>query len=224
MKPLTGRDEQPKAPGKIATVALFGAFGPPILTAARSLRDAGIDAVVLGVGNSTPLVWSSAVRFAACMRLEDVGTPAGIAIICEFIQQTNAEALLAFWDPEMLWLAANEDALPRGCRLLMSSQEALQGVQSKHDQLQVAERCGFSVLPTWQLFRQEDASGIDPAAYPVCLRPSAPSGVKPTFKVEVLQSPSELNAFLGLQDLGAGASPGSAFPAASHRRDSRGEE
>ncbi len=149
-----------------------------------------------------PLVWSSAVRFAAYMPLEDVGTPAGIAILCEFIQRTNAEALLAFWDPEMLWLAANEDSLPRGCKLLMSSKEALQGVQSKHDQLQLAERCGFSVLPTWQLSRQEDASGIDPAAYPVCLRPSAPSGVKPTFKVEVLQSPSELNAFLGRRTWG----------------------
>src|SRR5271155_5184589 len=106
MKPLTGRDEQPKAPGRIATVALFGAFGPPILTAARSLRNAGIDPVVLGVGNSAPQVWSSAVRFAAYMPLEDVGTPAGIAIISDFIQRTNAEALLAFWDPEMLWLPA----------------------------------------------------------------------------------------------------------------------
>jgi predicted ATP-grasp superfamily ATP-dependent carboligase len=202
MKPLTGRDEQPKAPRKIATVVLFGAFGPPILTAARSLRDAGIDPVVLGVGNSVPLVWSNAVRCAACMPLEDVGTPAGIAIVREFIQQTNAEALLAFWDPEMLWLAANEDSLPRGCRLLMSSKEALQGLQSKHDQLAVAERCGFSVLPTWQLFRQQDAGGIDPSAYPVCLRPSAPSGVKPTFKVEVLQSPSALNAFLGRRTWG----------------------
>ena len=202
MKPLTGRDEQPKAPRKTATVALFGAFGPPILTAARSLRDAGIDPVVLGVGNRVPLVWSSAVGFAAYMPIEDVGTPAGIAILCEFIQRTNAEALLAFWDPEMLWLAANEDSLPRGCKLLMSSKEALQAVQSKHDQLQVAERCGFSILPTWELSRQEDAGGIDPAAYPVCLRPSAPWGVKPTFKVEVLQSPSELNAFLGRRTWG----------------------
>ena len=202
MKPLTGRDEQPKAPRKTATVALFGAFGPPILTAARSLRDAGIDPVVLCVGSRVPLVWSSAVRSAAYVPLEDVGTPAGIAILCEFIQRTKAEALLAFWDPEMLWLAANEDSLPRGCKLLMSSKEALQGVQSKHDQLQLAERCGFSVLPTWQLSRQEDASGIDPAAYPVCLRPSAPSGVNPTFKVEVLQSPSELNVFLGRRTWG----------------------
>jgi hypothetical protein len=202
MKPLTSQDEQPKASRKMATVALFGAFGPPILTAARSLRDAGIDPVVLGVGSSAPLVWSSAIRFASYMRLEDVGTPAGIAIISDFIQRTNAEGLLAFWDPEMLWLAANQDSLPRGCRLLMSSKEALQGVQSKQDQLQVAERCGFSVLPTWQLSRQEDVSGIDPAAYPVCLRPSAPSGVKPTFKVEVLRTPSELNAFLGRRTWG----------------------
>ncbi len=202
MKPPPGQDELPKTPGKIATVALFGAFGPSILTAARSLRDAGIRPVILGVGCNTPLVWSSAVHFAACMRFEDIGTPAGLAVISDFIQRTKAEALLPFWDPQMVWLAANKESLPRGCKLLMSSKEALLGVLWKHDQLPVARRSGFRVLPTWQLSRQEDACSIDPAAYPVCVRPSAPQGVNPTFKVEVLKTPSELVAFLARRKWG----------------------
>ena len=118
------------------------------------------------------------------------------AVSYTHLQQTNAQALLAFWDPQILWVAANQDSLPPGCKLLMSSKDALGAVQSKHDQLQVAQRCGFSVLPTWELSRHDDVSRIDHAAYPVCLRPSAPQGVKPTFKAEVLQSPSELKAFL----------------------------
>jgi predicted ATP-grasp superfamily ATP-dependent carboligase len=196
MKPFTDQVKTPKAARKIATVALYGEFGPPILTTARSFRDAGIEAVVLAIGSTKPSLWSNAVRSAALMTLGDVGTPAGISALNNFIQQTNAQALLAFWDPQMLWLAANQDSLPPGCKLLMSSKDALGAVQSKDDQLQVAQRCGFSVLPTWELSQVDDVCRIDHAAYPVCLRPSAPQGVTPTFKVEVLQSPSELKAFL----------------------------
>ncbi len=201
MRPFPGREvtdqeAPPKAAKRIATVALYGELGPPVLTTARSLRDAGINVVFLCIGNLIPAEWSNAISFAACMRPEDVGTPAGLALISDFIRLTNAQALLPFWDPQMVWLGANEGSLPRGCKLLSSTEQALRGVLSKHDQLQVARDCGFSVLPTWELFRQEDVCGIDPAAYPVCLRPSAPQGVNPTFKVEVLKTPSELNAFL----------------------------
>ena len=59
------KDELPKAAGKISTIALYGEFGPPILTAARSFRDAGIKVVVLGIGNRKPSVWSNAVSQAA---------------------------------------------------------------------------------------------------------------------------------------------------------------
>jgi hypothetical protein len=198
------KDELPKAAGKISTIALYGEFGPPILTAARSFRDAGIKVVVLGIGNRKPSVWSNAVSQAASMRPDDVGMPAGISVINDFIQQTNAQALLAFWDPHMLWLAANRDSLPQSCKLLMSSKETLEAIQSKRDQLAVARRCGFSVLPTWELFQKSDACRIDPAAYPVCLRPPAPQQVTPLFKVELLQSPSQLQASLEGRTWGPG--------------------
>ncbi len=205
MKPFPGHDVAYGAPpqaAQIATVALFGAFGPPLLSAARSFRDTGMEVVVLGIGSGAPSAWSNAISFAACMRVEDVGTPAGVAAIGDFLQRTKAQALLPFWDPEMLWLAANEDSLPSGCKLLSSSGLALQRVLAKHDQLHIARRCGFKILPTWELSRHEDVSGIDPGAYPVCLRPSAPQSVKPGFKVEALQSPSALNAFLAARTWG----------------------
>jgi hypothetical protein len=196
MKLFTDQVEAPRPARKIATVALYGEFGSATLTAARSFRDAGIGVVVLEIGSGKPSVWSSAVRFTASMPPGEAGTPAGISRLNNFIQQTNAQALLPFWDPQILWLAANQDSLPSGCKLLMSSKEALGAVQSKHDQLQVAQRCGFSVLPTWELSQADDVCRIDQAAYPVCLRPSAPQGVTPTFRVAVLRSPSELKAFL----------------------------
>jgi hypothetical protein len=192
----TVQEELPKIAGKISTIALFGEFGPPILTAARSFHDAGIEVVVLGIGAGEPSVWSNAVSRAALVRSDDIGTPAGISVISDFIQETKAQALLPLWEPHMLWLAANRDSLPEECKLLMSSKETLQAIQSKHDQLPVARRSGFSILPTWELFQKSDVCRIDSAAYPVCLRPSAPQEVEPQFRVEVLQSPSKLKAFL----------------------------
>ena len=192
----TVQDELPKMAGKISTIALFGEFGPPILTAARSFRDAGIKVVVLGIGDGKPSVWSNAVSRAALMRSDDIGTAMGISVMRDFIQETNAQALLSLWEPHMSWLAANRDSLPEECKLLMSSKETLQALQSKHDQLPVARRSGFSILPTWELFQKSDVCRIDPAAYPVCLRPSAPQEVGPQFKVELLQSPSKLKDFL----------------------------
>ena len=190
------QEELPKIAGKISTIALFGQFGPPILTAARSFRDAGIEVVVLGIGVGEPSPWSNAVSRAALMRPDEVGTPAGILVISDFIQETNAQALLPLWEPHMLWLADNRDLLPEGCKLLMSSKETLQAIRSKHDQLPIARRSGFSTLPTWELFQKSDVCRIDPAAYPVCVRPSRQQEVEPQFKVEVLHSPSKLKAFL----------------------------
>jgi len=188
--------EPQQAHRKIKTVALFGEFGPPILTTARSLRDAGIDVVLLGVGSVSPSAWSNAVRFAACIQSADLGTPLGLAILIDFLKQTNAQALLPFWDPQMIWLAANQESLPPGCKLLSTGTEALERVLSKHLQLPIAQRSGFSILPTWELSRHDDVSRIDRSAYPICLRPSAPRDVNPSFKVEVLRSPSALDAFL----------------------------
>jgi hypothetical protein len=104
----------------------------------------------------------------------------------------------------MLWLAANRDLLHHRCKLLMSSKEALQAIKSKDDQMSIARHTGFSVLPTWELFQKSDVCRIDPAAYPVCLRPSVPQEVRPPFKAEVLQSPSMLESFLEGRTWGPG--------------------
>ena len=198
------RDGLANSAGEVATIALYGEFGPPILAAARSLSDAGLEIVVLGIGSGKPSVWSSAVCRAELMRPDDVGTPAGISVLNDFIRRTKAQALLAFWEPHMLWLAANRDLLQHRCKLLMSSKEALQAIKSKHDQVSIARHTGFSVLPTWELFQKSDVCRIDPAAYPVCLRPSAPQEVRPPFKAEVLQSPSMLESFLEGRTWGPG--------------------
>jgi hypothetical protein len=72
-----GRDGLANSAGEIATIALYGEFGPPILTAARSFSEAGLETVVLGIGSGKPSVWSNAVSRAELMRPDDVGTPAG---------------------------------------------------------------------------------------------------------------------------------------------------
>ncbi|MGC2398272.1 MAG: hypothetical protein WA510_00750 [Acidobacteriaceae bacterium] len=199
--PVAGNAASPKA-SAISKVALFGEFGPPLLAAARSFRDAGIEVVVLGLGKDTPLDWSNAISFAATMPHEQVGTPSGLAYISDFLERTKAQALLPFWDPEMLWLAEHQHLLPAGCKLLSSSKQALERVHSKNDQLEIAGRSGFRILPTWKLLSKGDITAVDPGAFPVCLRPSVAENVHPGFKAEVLQSPSELKSFLARRTWG----------------------
>jgi hypothetical protein len=182
---------------QISTVALLGEFGPPLLAAARSFRDAGIAVVVLGIGKVSPLDWSSAIHYGASIPQEEVGTSAGLALICDFLEHTNAQALLPLWDTQMEWLAENEQQLPPGCKLLCSSKSALDRIRAKHDQLEIAARSGFSILPTWKLSSVADASAIDPAAFPICVRPSVSSNAHPRFKAEVFHSLADLESFLG---------------------------
>jgi hypothetical protein len=190
------RNTVPPSTPRISTVALIGEFGPPLLAAARSFRDAGIEVAVLAFGEETPLDWSNAISFAGTIPHEQVGTPAGFTRVCEFLERTRAQALLPFWDPQMEWLAENQHLLPAGCRLLCSAKPTLKRIQAKHDQIEIARRSGFEILPTWELESIQDIAAIDPTAFPVCLRPSVPMNVQPRFKVEVLPSAAELRAFL----------------------------
>jgi len=102
-----GRDGLANSAGEIATIALYGEFGPPILTAARSFSEAGLEIVVLGIGSGKPSVWSNALSRAELMRPDDVGTPAGISVLNDFIRRTKAGNSMGRSKPMRLPLACS---------------------------------------------------------------------------------------------------------------------
>jgi hypothetical protein len=182
---------------RIDGIVLFGRFGPPFLTAARTFSRARIGVTVVEIGTGQPHKRSNAVDAVYMMSPGDVGTASGIRLLSEILSGTKAQALLALSDPHLLWLAASRKWLPATCKLLLPDLEFLKFILSKKNQLRVAASCGFDVLPTWELYSEADVAQIPAAVFPVCLRPSDPETVVPTFKVEYLPSQSELVSFLG---------------------------
>ncbi len=96
----------------------------------------------------------------------------------------------------MLWLAEQRHRFEPEVRLLAATDACLRRLQSKKDQIELARRAGFQVLPTWFLLSPTDSATIPLDQYPVCLRPAIPSEVAPTFKARVLYSPDALRAAL----------------------------
>ena len=179
-------------------VVLLGPFGPPLLTFARSCAAQGIAAYLLEVG--APSVdrntYSSCLQGICFMRPEKLGTPEGIAEILAYAKSVCAEALVTVFDSQLLWLARNRAELEPICKLAAASAEALTFLASKRNQIELARTVGFDILPTWLLSSPRDGEGIPLGCFPLCLRPSSPADVQPTFKVRVMYSPAELNDFL----------------------------
>ena len=71
----------------------------------------------------------------------------------------------------MLWLLIT-GTCSRRVQASHVDKESFKLFDRNDGQLSIARRSGFSTLPTWELFQKSDVCRIDPAAYPVCVRPS----------------------------------------------------
>ncbi len=60
----------------------------------------------------------------------------------------------------------------------------------------MASEAGFDILPTWYLSDAAGYGNVPEQEYPVCVRPSEPTKVVPSFKACVIHSPNALKEFL----------------------------
>jgi predicted ATP-grasp superfamily ATP-dependent carboligase len=178
-------------------VVILG-FGTPSLIFARSCRAKGISAILLeprsGVSNYRR--YSSCLSGGATIDPELIGTPEGLSEIRSYLRSVNARALLAIDDKHIAWLAEHRDLFEPECVLLTTSAASLARLMDKRIQIEAARAAGLDVLPTWHLHSLADISVIPPGSYPVCVRPSCPDSVQPSFKAEVLQDAAALEQFL----------------------------
>jgi hypothetical protein len=179
-------------------VVMVGKMAPPLLTFARSCAAHGVGAYLLGIEDA-PDQWerySSSLAGGAVLPKEQVGTAGGIATLKQYIDAVGADAVIAVSDSHLAWLAEHRPFLGPRCKVLGPSKETLELLQSKKAQVDLASRVGFDVLPTWYLTRESDGRAVPIDAYPVVLRPTVPAAVEPTFKVKVIRSPGDLEAFV----------------------------
>ena len=140
--------------------------------------------------------YSSSLAGASAIHPDFIGTAQGLKVVVDLVKSVSARALLANDDKILLWLARNRAAFEPGCAVLASSAESLQRLFDKRNQIELAKKSGFTVLPTWLIESVGDVHQIAVEHFPVCIRPSRLDSVQPNFKAEVLDSSLALTHFV----------------------------
>lgn len=201
----------------VTRIVFLGSFGPPSLTFARSCRSMGIATYLLEPNAGKVIGAMQRSCYAGFRKLSPnaIGTALGIEEVLQYISETNAGAITAISDAHTIWLARNADRFAGLCKLMIPSLQCLEFVESKMRQIEVAKKEGFNVLPTYLLTCMSDIGRIEKRHFPVCLRPSRPDSVSPTFKAKAIEDKIELAGYLsGVHHFGEGiiAQPFFPFP------------
>ena len=164
-------------------VLYYGGANPCSFAVIQSFRTAGADVVVVEEtaardGRADETALPGAVAFDESLFC----TAEGLQRIADLARRIRADALAGQSDDLLLWTSAHVPELPGSCRLLCPPWQALSRAQSKRFQIEMAQRVGLSVLPTYYLSQPPDAERVDPAHYPLVVRPSVKRHVEPRFK------------------------------------------
>ncbi len=179
-------------------VLMLGRTGPVYLSVARSCRRQNCELHLLdlsGPAKAGRFRWLHGHR--ARFPRELIGTQEGLDRINAYAHEIGAGVLIASGDKELVWLAENRDVFEPSCKVLVQSAESLRRLLSKRYQLEIAVQVGFPVLPTFILANPEDVAQVPATAFPLVLRPSQEADVQPVFKMRLIESPAQLEDFVG---------------------------
>jgi hypothetical protein len=162
----------------MSRILLIQSWGFSSLAFTRSCYRQSLRVHLLEVGNGK----SHWRRYSSCLaggegiRREEIGAPEGIRLVRNYVSPVRAQAVVIMNDMRLLWLAQNRSTFEPVCQLLMPSAETLQFVSSKRNQIELATRVGFDVLPTAYVSSPSDCRSIPFEHYPMVVRPDRKSG------------------------------------------------
>ena len=181
----------------IEKIVFFGAFSPASMAFARSCRAHGVETYLLEPGGQSPATpVSSALAGQRGFDRTLARSEAGLQAILDYAQEVGAGALTTLAESNAHWLAAARARFEPAIRLLVPPIECLERLASKARQMELARAAGFEILPTWQVRGQTDIDAIEPARYPLALRPEAAGAVEHSFRIEIARSAAELASVL----------------------------
>jgi|GEM_PF-703229 len=184
---------------KCRSIVLVGGWGNYFLAFARRCVANGIAVYHLDTGDGSE-AWrgrSACLAGGATMDFTLIGTPQGLSVIHDYARSVRADALIAiFYDEKLAWLARNRAWLEPEFKLLLPSEETLHTLASKIAQIRHASESGFDVLPTRYLSTPADAREIPADWFPLILRPDNPFLVEPIFRVQLVHTSGDLQAFM----------------------------
>lgn len=180
------------------TIAILSRFSPPALSFLKSCQQKNIKTVFLWIGSpSEPAPASLFIqhlhRFPEALVLKEEG----IGMIGSILGRYNNVSLYTINESMAKWLASNKRELGPAIQLMLQEQKAIDNILSKQQQADAATKAGLSLLKTYYLTGDaESLASIRERDYPLCIRPSSPGAVSPSFKVEILPDRRSLENFM----------------------------
>ena len=124
---------------------------------------------------------------------EQLYTPEGIKLINDFLIRFCATGITCISETVACWINDNRGTLPPEVAVWLPSNRTIKDLTSKLNQIEVARKVGFDVLPTYLINENPETSNRIPKShFPLCLRPDDPATVAPVFKVHLVHSQLEL--------------------------------
>ncbi len=180
------------------TPVIISRYSPQVLCYLKSMHIHGIHSGFICIrkqGEPNPV--SRHIKDIFYISHKDMFSPVGIDQITSFLGTYTHCGLFTISEKTSLWLWENAEKLGKNCTLLLPEKETLLQVLSKKNQIAAARNAGLSLLPTYFLTKEPRSfDSIPQNTFPLCLRPSGPKAVVPSFKVDMVSNKNELRAFI----------------------------
>lgn len=177
---------------------IIGRFGPPILACIRSWGRQGYPVgfiCVVSDSGSKPV--SKYLTDSTLLEQKNLYANKGLQIINNFLQNFQATGIIAIDEKISIWLNDIAGDLPDNIRIWSSSNETMEKILSKKNQVEIAQKAGFQVLPTYFIDKGfENTNEFQSMEFPLCLRPSQPGTTHPPFKVKIAASITDLKQIM----------------------------
>jgi hypothetical protein len=149
-----------------------------------------------------PRPYSKYLRSFAVLPPEKLYTEAGIRKINEFLLKFGASGLVCISETIACWINDHRQDFPSRVAIWLPTNKCIRRLVSKKEQLHVAQEVGFNVLPTYLIDKDlRSVRRIPLHSFPLCLRPSEPAKIKPSFKVLFFGCPRKLIDYIRQIDI-----------------------
>jgi predicted ATP-grasp superfamily ATP-dependent carboligase len=182
----------------IVRPVILGQFGPPTLACIRSWGMQGFPVGMVCIeSQKEPAPASKYLTDFVTLPSEKLYTPDGIKLISDFLIKFCATGITCVAESIACWLNDHRQMFPDEVAIWLPTNETIKDLISKQRQIEIAQKVGFNVLPTYLIDKNLEANDHTPKDhFPLCLRPDDPAKVAPVFKVRLVYSQEELFAYV----------------------------
>lgn len=182
---------------KRADIVLFGPLGPAQLACIRSWKkkELTVGYIYPSQSGKTPWYIKAITDYSLAFTSRNPVTDKEKSTLVNFLNETGALKIVALSYQHLTFLYQLISEHHLETQVLAVPEKVLPFLESKQEQIRLAQSCGFRVRETWHL-DQTSYQQIPENAYPVVVRPDGAESVLPFFKVHCFDSPDQLEKFV----------------------------